>query len=149
MSESDKLADAVRRMYEINHLVVSISPEFLANGAMEFIGFHPSLHPTGWMGCNLYCRQLARAFCRRHFDPANEERIRQGDLFDGMLQDRYPRQPVNGQEPEYVLRAHLSEDDRWHNIDRMTAAASALLRHVDALRTETVKAFGPRKDRAA
>lgn len=152
MSEGDILADAVRQMYEINRLTVSIDPEFLANGAMEIIRFDKSLHPIGWVGCNLHCRQLARAFCRRNFDAAasalSGEAVN-GELFPDALQERYPRQPQKGKDPYYTLRDHLSEDDRWYNIDRLRAAAFALQKHANALETETKATFGPRKDRAA
>ena len=151
MSEGEELVAAIRRVYDINRSIVSISPEFLANGAMDIIGFEKSIHPTGWVGCNLHLRQVARAFCRRNFEPdaiaANA--IINGDLFSDDLQDRYPKHVRRGQEPEYVLRDHLSEHDRWFNIDRMRGAAGALLRHSDVLETETVEKFGPRKDEVA
>jgi len=151
MSESQELVTAIRRVYDINRNVVSISPEFLANGAMDIIKFDKSIHSTGWVGCNLHLRQIARAFCRRNFEPVDiaEAGIINGDLFLDDLQDRYPKQIQKGQEPEYVLRDHLGEIDRWFNIDRMRAAAGALLRHADALRNETVEKFGPRKEKAA
>jgi hypothetical protein len=151
MSEGEELVAAVRRVYDINRLKVSINPEFLANGAMDIIGFDKSIHPTGWVGCNLHLRQVARAFCRRNFEPVEiaEATAVNGDLFSDDLQDRYPKHTQKGQEPEYVLRDHLGEHDRWFNIDRMRGAAGALLRHADALQTETVKTFGPRKDKAA
>ena len=146
MSESAELAEAVRRAYEINRNVVAIDPEFIANGAMEIIRFAKSLHPVGWTGCNMHCRQIARSFCRRNFDPAEaaiESVSRQIDFFPDTLQDRYPRKHTKGQEPVYVLRDHLTEDDRWDNIDRMRKAAVALRKHADALETETRQLFGP------
>lgn len=150
MNEGDVLADAVRQMYEINHRVVAIDPEFLANGAMDIIGFGKSLHPVGWLGCNLYCRQLARAFCRRNFDAAaHAGEAVNGELFPDTLQDRYPCIPQKGKDPTYVLREHLSEADRWFNIDRLRVVASALQKHARALEIETEAMFGPRKDRAA
>jgi hypothetical protein len=139
-------------MYEINRFVVAIDPEFLANGAMDIIRFDKSVHPVGWVGCNLHCRQLARAFCRRNFDAAAHalsDAAINGELFPDTLQDRYPRQLQKGKEPEYVLRDHLSEDDRWFNIDRLRSAAQALQKHARALETETLATYGPRKGRAA
>jgi len=152
MSEGSELVDAVRRMYEINRFVVAIDPEFLANGAMEIIQFDRSVHQLGWVGCNLHLRQVARAFCRRNFDAAASAASGDtvnGDLFPDTLQDRYPRQSQKGKEPMYVLREHLSEDDRWYNIDRLLSVADALQRHAQALQIETEATFGPRKDRAA
>jgi hypothetical protein len=152
MSEGAELVDAVRRVYDINRNVVAIDPEFLANHAMEILRFDKSIHPVGWLGCNLHMRQIARAFCRRNFDTAAAALAGEavnGDLFPDTLQDRYPRQSQKGQEPVYVLREHLSEDDRWFNIDRLRSAALALQKHARALEIETEATFGPRKDRAA
>jgi hypothetical protein len=152
MSESTDLVDAVRRAYEINRNVVAIDPEFIANGAMEIIRFAKSLHPVGWVGCNMHCRQLARAFCRRNFDPvesAMDGVRRQGEFFPDTLQDRYPRKRQQpGEEPVYVLRDHLTADDRWEAIERMRKGAVALRRHADALETETRELFGPPPRRA-
>ena len=116
----------------------------------EIIRFAKSLHPVGWTGCNMHCRQIARSFCRRNFDPAEaaiESVSRQIDFFPDTLQDRYPRKHTKGQEPVYVLRDHLTEDDRWDNIDRMRKAAVALRKHADALETETRQLFGPPRGR--
>ena len=152
MSDGAELVDAVRRVYEINRRVVAIDPEFLANHAMEIIRFDRSVHPLGWVGCNLHLRQVARAFCRRNFDAAasvaSGDTVN-GDMFPDTLQDRYPRQSQKSQEPIYVLRDYLSEEDRWFNIDRLFGTAEALQRHARALRLETEATFGPRKDRAA
>ena len=153
MSESAELAEAVRRAYEINRNVVAIDPEFIANGAMEIIRFARSLHPVGWVGCNMHCRQLARAFCRRNFDPveaAIDNLTIQGEFFPDTLQDRYPRKRQKpGEEPVYVLRDHLTEEDRWEAISRMRKTSRALQRHSDALETETRQLFGPPRGRAA
>ena len=145
MKENNELTDAVRRVYEINRNVVSLDPGFLADGAMEIIGFAQATHPVGWLGCHLHLRQLARAYCRRNFEaPADGAGERQGFLPLDALQDRYPRRPVPDQEPVYVLREHLTEDDRWFNIARLRQSAAALLRHADALQAETEQLFGSR-----
>ncbi len=153
MSEGAELVDAVRRVYDINRNVVSIDPEFLANGAMEIIRFDRSTHRLGWVGCNLHLREVARSFCRRNFDHAADalERSLQGEMFAETLQDRYPRKRRRGEDhpPEYILRDYLTEDDRWFNIDRLRSASTALVKHSDALETETVKLFGKRKRRDA
>jgi hypothetical protein len=63
-----------------------------------------------------------------------------------MLKTRYPTPAKSEDDVEYVLREHLSENDRWFNIVRMRNTAAALVRHADALEAETVTKFGPRKD---
>ena len=159
MSKRDQVAltDAIQQMYDINKNVVSIDPEFLADGAMDIIGFvylkapetrEEYSHNAVWYGCNQHLRQMARAYCRGKFDPAVKAAaaaMGQGELIGEVLQDRYPVKTRKGQEPTYVLRDHLSEIDRWFNIDRMEGTARALVKHRNALETETVTLFGPRK----
>lgn len=147
--ETERLYDAVRRMYDINHNQVSIGAAFLADGAMGIIGFPKDLHAVGWVGCNFHLRQVARSFCRRNFVHHTKDNP-QADLFDG-LQDRYPRKPLKDsesgeeREPEYVLRDHLTMDDRWYNFDMLMRSAHARLKHARALEEETIKLFGARE----
>jgi hypothetical protein len=155
--DRDALSDAVAHMIDITREKASVAPDSIASGAMEVIKFRYTQHNAGWYGCYQHVLQLARGQLRGRFDPearAAAYVAGQSELFDDALQDRYPKAPrrqADGSlaEPEYVLRDHLGEDDRWFNIDRMEHVAGALTRHHRALRQETVERFGPRKDRAA
>jgi hypothetical protein len=151
--DRDALSDAVARMIDITREEASVAPDSIASGAMELIKFRYVLHNAGWYGCYQHMLVLARGQLRGRFDPEARAAVYlagQSELFDDALQDRYPRAPRRGTdgsvaEPEYVLRDHLSEDDRWFNIDRLEHVAGALTRHHRALRQETVERFGPRK----
>lgn len=152
--DRDVLSDAIGRMIDIQRNAVSVSPDHIASGAMQLICFDYATHNAGWYGCYQHLLQIARDRLRGRFDPkarAEAYISGQSELFDDALQDRYPVRPrrnFDGAwcEPEYVLREHLSEDDCWFNVDRLEHTARALTRHRNALREETEKRFGPRKE---
>ena len=154
--DRDALSDAIGRVIEIQQNAVSVAPDSIASAAMEIIKFRYELHNAGWYGCYQHMLQLARGQLRGRFDPearAEAYLAGQSELFDDALQDRYPKAPRrepdgSWAEPEYVLRDHLGEDDCWFNIDRLEHTASTLTRHRNALREETVKRFGPRRQSA-
>jgi hypothetical protein len=152
--DADVLSDAIGRAVDIFNGAVSIAPDKIAKGAIEIIGFDYATHNAGWHGCYQHLLQLARERLRRQFDPKERAALflaGQLELFGETLQDRYPRKPRRDPwtgakaEPEYVLRDHLNEDDRWFNIDRLDLVAGASAKHRDALRGETENLFGPRK----
>ncbi len=78
-------------------------------------------------------RQMARSVCRA--SSAVDDPSVQGALFDGQLQRRYPAQR-NGDE-EYVLREHMTVEERRANSARLRAEAASKNRHADALDAET------------
>lgn len=135
-----ELSNVVRVVYESHNDRPTVSPAWLATEAMAEIGFPRDLHPLGYIGCHLQIRQIARAFCRKHFDP--EESV-ENDLFPETLQQRYPRQQKSPeQEPEYVLLDLLSRSDIVFNIDRLRKEARSKLKHADALEAWSVNKFG-------
>lgn len=156
--DADTLSKAIGDVIDIYDAAVSIAPDTVAKGALEKIGFSYEMHNAGWHGCYQHMLQLTRERLRRQFDPKTRAALfleGHTELFADTLQDRYPRKPRrdpwSGQwsEPEYVLRDHLNEMDRWHNIDRLDHVASAAVKHRNALRDETIDLFGPRKGLAA
>lgn len=153
MRDRDILSDAIGRAIDIDSARVSIAPNRIADGAMKVIGFDYSIHNSGYYGCFQHLLQLARARLRGRFDvdqQAKDYVSGESDLFGDKLQDRYPRKPRRQpdgtwNEPEYILRDHLNEEDRWFNFDRLESVSLSAARHRDALEAETVKLFGPRK----
>ena len=154
--DRDALSDAIGRVIDIHHLAVSVAPDDIATAAMRIIGFDYATHNAGWYGCRMHLLQLARERLRGRFDPAARAEAYasgQSEMFGDALQDRYPRQrkrDASGEwcEPEYVLRAYLTEADAWFNIDRLGHVSNAAARHKDALEAETLRRFGPRKTAA-
>jgi hypothetical protein len=102
------------------------------------IQFKPALHYLGYAGCHLQVRQMARQELRKKHDPnarvQDELDSGQGEFFDDTLQPRYPRRVPKGEEPVYVLRELMDDEDVDYNEMRMRRGGMALLRHADALR---------------
>jgi len=136
--EAAPLRDAVARIAELYTEKERISPAWLATEAMILIAFPRELHPTGYLGCHLQMRQIARAYCRKRFDKDDDDE--QPDLFNGTLQKRYPKAHNNGDDPEYILLAFLTDQDIAFNVARLRMEANAKLDHADAL-----EAWGKRK----
>lgn len=144
------LGDKVDEVIDLNRAVPRISPNFIAGHVMDLIHFPSSLHEIGYYGCLMHVRQMAREKLRGKYAADRLPDPTQPDLpFDGLLQDRYPIKVKKGEEPIYVRRDLLSEDDRWWNIEALRKTAKSLVRHSDALEAETIELFGNRKPRAA
>lgn len=138
MSAEEELYAQTRAVIEKQGEAATISPTWIATHVMCEIKFRPTLHYLGYAGCHLQVRQIARQELRRRHDPnaAMREQIEsgQGDFFPDTLQLRYPRRTQPGDEPVYVLRELMDDDDVEWNMSRMRRGGEALLRHADALR---------------
>jgi hypothetical protein len=134
MTDEERLAQAVQTVIDETVDLPAISPAWVATAVMQTIEFPRHLHHLGYAGCHLELRQMARAKLRRQFDPTiSDDDDEEADLFPDTLQDRYPRRPKRGRQPEYVLRERMTQADVAYNVERMRRAGSALLRHADAL----------------
>lgn len=138
MSAEEELYAVTREVIEKQRNAATISPTWIATHVMCEIRFKPALHYLGYAGCHLQIRQMARQELRKRHDPnavVNEQLASgQGDFFPDTLQLRYPRRTQPGEEPVYVLRDLMTEDDVDWNESRMRRGGEALLRHADALR---------------
>lgn len=110
-----------------------INPSWVANEAMGELD--PVKHiergsPLIWLGCNLQLRQLARQVLARHYEVGTRA---PDDLFPD-LQWRYPTaRSAEAEEPEYVLRDMMSNEDLAYNVSRLRAEALAKQAHADTL----------------
>lgn len=112
---------------------VVVSPALVAARTMERLDSTSASPTLVAFAATLELRQLARSICRRVSnldDPSG-----QGALFDGQLQRRYPA--VRASEEVYVLREHMTLDERRANVARLRAEAASKARHADALEAET------------
>ena len=137
MSAEEELWAVTRKVVNEHEDAPTISPTWIATHVMCEIRFKPALHHLGYAGCHLQVRQFARqAALREQHDPP--ERVNQqlssgqGDFFSDTLQPRYPRQTKPGEEPVYVLRHLMTEQDVNWNEERMRRGGEALLKHADA-----------------
>ena len=133
-NEELKAREMVERVYELRRSQVRVSPSWLATEVMQMLDPERSSHPIEYAMAHLQFRQLARAaFAGRWEKPASGSRTEQHDLFPD-LQTRYPiGNRSEGQEPEYVLLEHMTEDDVAFNVARLRSEARAKMAHADAL----------------
>jgi len=137
MTAEEQLYAETRRVIEEQGDVPTVSPAWIATHVMCAIEFKPALHYLGYAGCHLQIRQMARQELRKRHDPnarlQDELNSGQSEMFSDTLQDRYPRRVPQGEEPVYILRDLMDDDDVDFNATRMRRGAMGLLRHVDAL----------------
>jgi hypothetical protein len=138
MSAEEELYAVTRKVVNEHDDAPTISPTWIATHVMCEIRFRPTLHHLGYAGCHLQVRQIARQVLRERHDPptrVNDQLASgQGDFFSDTLQPRYPRHTRPGEEPLYVLRELMTEQDVAWNEERMRRGGEALLKHADALR---------------
>jgi hypothetical protein len=137
--EGSELHAVIRALCDEHRDTPSLSPSWLAMEAMQRIGFERQIHDLGWIGCNLQFRQIARVYCRKHFDPA--ERAQQPDFFPDTLQERYPLPPAGDAEPEYVRLELMDQAPLRYNVGRLRKVADASARHADTLEAWTDQKF--------
>lgn len=114
---------------------IEVRPAMLAEAVRQRIdpeGVSPVLMTYAGV---LQLRQMARGVCRRQVGEDDDTTAGQGALFDGQLQRRYPAKRAGDE--VYVLRDHLTIEERRENIARLRAEAASKARHADALEAET------------
>lgn len=138
MTAEEQLYAETRRVIDGQGDKPEVSPAWIATHVMCAIEFRPALHHLGYAGCHLQIRQVARQELRKRHDPPAKIKdaleTGQDELFSDVLQDRYPRRTVAGEEPVYVLRELMTDEDVDYNERRMRSGGMALLRHADNLR---------------
>lgn len=131
-SES-QLAEVVARIIDIRRGQLRINPSWIATEALREIDPAAQSIELVRIGCHLHLRQIARAQCRKLFEDSEDDDEPRFSGFEG-LQWRYPTMRSKGaDEPEYVLRDHMSDDDVSYNVSRLRSEARAKLAHADAL----------------
>jgi hypothetical protein len=133
--EEAQLTEIVSRIIDIRRSQVRINPSWIATEAMREIDPASASLELVRIGCHLQLRQIARSLCRKLFV---EDSYDDGDEpyfteFKG-LQWRYPiaRSKHKHEEPEYVLRDQMSDEDVAFNVARLRSEARAKLAHADA-----------------
>jgi hypothetical protein len=129
----DPLRELAARIIELRHGQPRISPSWVATEAMHDLDLLRTVereHPIIWTGCHLHLRQISRQLLAQRFEQGEETE----DLLFKELQVRYPSaRTANADDPEYVLRDLLSNEDIAYNVARLRAEALAKLQHADAL----------------
>ena len=133
----------VAEVYERCRDQAEVSPAWLATQVLVEIGATRAENEIEYLLAHLQARQIARDFCRKRI--VDDETADRDDLFPGSLQHRYPKKPSHkGEEPVYVLRDLMTDDDITYNVARLRDEADSKLVHADAL-----EAWGKDRKRAA
>ena len=141
--EAEKLIAVIARIIELRSTAVCISPTWVATEALIVIDEKKLSPPLVSLGCHLQLRQIARGLLRKRYEDDDEDSD-QDDLFPE-LQARYPTaRSRHLEEPEYILREKMSDEDINYNVHRLRQEAEAKLSHADAL-----EAYGRTRKRAA
>ena len=132
--EESRLVEIVARIIDVRRSQVRINPSWIATEALRELDPSRRSVELVCLGCHLQLRQIARAQCRKLFEDDEEDAdIGQRELFTG-LQWRYPAaHSKDKNEPEYVLREHMTDVDIGYNVARLRAEAEAKQKHADAL----------------
>ena len=77
------------RVIELRRSQRRISPSWVATEAMQLLDPGRASLEVVYGGCHLHCRQIAREQLRKKFEPAEQDKSGQHELFLG-LQWRYP-----------------------------------------------------------
>jgi len=131
--EESQLAEIVARIIDIRRGQVRINPSWIATEALKEIDPSSRSVDLVRLGCHLQLRQIARAECRTLFEDTEDVDEPRFSGFEG-LQWRYPTaRSKRKDEPEYVLRDHMSDDDINYNVARLRREGRAKLAHADTL----------------
>jgi hypothetical protein len=136
--EAKKLIEIVARIVDVYRGRPRISPKWVADEAMSVLDgalVVQKTFPLIWTAANLELRQLARSVLANRYMPESEEEGERDALFPA-LQWRYPTvRSKRSEDPEYVLRDLMTEEDVDFNIKRLESEAEAKLEHAKALRS--------------
>lgn len=84
-----------------------------------------------------HLKHMARRFLAGiHGAEGEENPAHQGELFSGILQERYPIPRKTGEEPVYKRRCDLTAEERAWNVAQLRKSAYSRLAHADALEAE-------------
>jgi hypothetical protein len=133
MTDAEELRSIVVMIIEDHSEVIRMSPDWIATQAMQDMKFERVTHPLVYSGCHAQLQQIAREKLRRRFDLTADDAPTQTEMFSDVIQLRYPKHHAPGENPEYVYRDYMTDDDIAFNVARMRAVGRALLKHADAL----------------
>jgi hypothetical protein len=131
MSAHSEICQFVRVQIEYS-LQIDLSPTFLANRIIDHFGKPEEMHVL-WLAFE-QAKQIARRELAAKFDVDSEDNeVYQGDMFSGMLQQRYPVPVSSGCDPVYRPLDRLSVEELDWNIAKLFKSADARVQHARAL----------------
>jgi hypothetical protein len=132
MSIHAEIQQQIRAVIDGHSALDILSPTFIASEVLDTFGAPEEIH-VHWLSFE-HAKHMARRILAAKFDPDGEENeVYQGDMFSGLLQERYPIRRGPGEEPVYKPRTLMTVDELDWNIESLRKAAVARVRHADAL----------------
>jgi len=129
------LQELIYRIIELNYTQPRISPSWVATEAMAELDPIKQVErgtPLVWLGCHLQLRHIARQKLAKKYVAGGDDSTKDS-LFPN-LQWRYPTaHSADEDDPEYILRDLMSNEDVAYNVSRLRAEATAKQAHADAL----------------
>lgn len=134
MSIHSDIQQETRRIIDESRHIDLLSPTFIATRVVNWFGEIDEAH-LKWLSLE-QAKQIARRTLAAKFDPDGDESdAYQGDMFSGLLQERYPTPIRDGGDPVYKPRHLLSVDEIDWNIAKLEKSADARRQHAAALRS--------------
>jgi len=127
-----EISEVISRVIDENRGVDTLSPTFIALQTVDHFGAPEEIHIKHL--AFEQAKQMARTKLRNKFSSDGlENEAHQGDMFSGLLQERYPVPVKMGEEPQYkYLRLMTREELDW-NIAQLMKSADARVQHARAL----------------
>jgi hypothetical protein len=137
MSEHAEIMSAMQAQLEAIDSAIAIMPKSLAHAT--YCAISPDQDEdrlVSYLTVEMLTAMARKLLAKRFSHESDETDAHQGELFSGALQARYPLPRVNGEEPTYKLREHLTQEERAWNVNQLRKSAQARLEHADALEAE-------------
>ena len=134
-SEERQLTEIILKIIDTRRDQLYMNPSWVATEGLNEIDPERIAPVLVRLGCHLHLRQIARANLRKQFDASDEDMDAEPEFAEfKQLQRRYPTaRSKKSEEPVYVLRDHMTDDDVAYNVARLRSEARAKLAHADAL----------------
>lgn len=127
-----EIGEVISRVILENDHVDTLSPTFVAMQVIEHFG-KPESAQINYLSLE-QAKQMARTHLRRKFDAdGDQNETHQGDMFSGLLQERYPIPVPKGSDPMYKWLRLLTRDELDWNIAQLMKSADARVQHARAL----------------
>lgn len=137
MSEHSEIMTEMQAQLELLASAVAVMPTALAHAT--YCEISPDQNDdrlVAYLTVQMLTAMARKLLGKRFNHDSDEADAYDGDLFSGALQARYPLPRVNGEEPTYKLREHLTDTERSWNVKQLRKSAQSRLEHADALEAE-------------
>lgn len=137
MSLHEEVSTAIHREIEALGSAIALSATTIAIAVQDRYSTGP-VEPHVQYTSLEHLKHMARKALAGRYEPDGEENeSHQGEMFSGVLQDRYPVPRERGADPVYKHRESMTVIELDWNVAQLRKSANARLRHADALQAWT------------